>query len=96
MVSFSLNETKYFAHWADVFPGGMPEDPDDSDNYGWVSMTHTLSGLIISDSATAEGGGIIVGTYTQVPEPATVLLFGLGGVGAWLLRRNRNSQDIRG
>lgn len=25
----------------------------------------------------------------MIPEPSTVLLFGLGGLGAWLLRRNR-------
>lgn len=92
--NFFLNETKHFAHWADVFPGGVPEDPDNSDNYGWVSVTHTLSGLVISDSATAEGDGIIVGTYTQVPEPATIFLFGLGGFGAWLLRRNKKFQDV--
>jgi hypothetical protein len=84
---FSLNETKQYAYWEDnVFSGGF--GPDSHDNYGWVSLTRTVSGLVITDSATAIGGGIIVGTYTQIPEPATVLLFGLGGIGAWLLRRN--------
>ena len=29
-----------------------------------------------------------------VPEPATILLFGLGGFSAWILRRNRKSQNI--
>lgn len=29
------------------------------------------------------------GTAQVVPEPATFLLFGIGGMGAWLLRRNK-------
>jgi formylglycine-generating enzyme required for sulfatase activity len=29
----------------------------------------------------------------MVPEPSTVLLFGIGGVGAWLLRRSRKKTD---
>lgn len=29
---------------------------------------------------------IIIGV---IPEPSTILLFGIGGIGAWLLRRNR-------
>lgn len=28
-------------------------------------------------------------TWQAVPEPATFLLFGIGGFGAWLLRRNK-------
>jgi len=28
-------------------------------------------------------------TWQAVPEPATFLLFGIGGVGAWLVRRNK-------
>ncbi|MBC8206372.1 MAG: PEP-CTERM sorting domain-containing protein [Kiritimatiellales bacterium] len=88
--NFSLNETKYFAYWED----NSWDSPDNDDYYGWVSLTYTASGLVVSDSATALGGGVIVGTYTQVPEPATVLLFGLGGFGAWLLRRQRKQQEV--
>ncbi len=32
------------------------------------------------------------GSFSVVPEPATALLFGLGGFGAFLLRRNRLRQ----
>jgi len=28
-------------------------------------------------------------TWQAVPEPATFLLFGIGGMGAWLIRRNK-------
>lgn len=38
-------------------------------------------------------GGATAGDWQVVPEPATVLLFGLGGMGAWLLRRNRKPMD---
>ncbi|MEI8207117.1 MAG: PEP-CTERM sorting domain-containing protein [Kiritimatiellales bacterium] len=91
--SFLLGETKYYAFWEDVFSGGGGDKVDNADNYGWVSLTYNGSALVVTDSATALGGGIIVGTYTQIPEPATVLLFGLGGFGAWLLRRNKQHQD---
>jgi formylglycine-generating enzyme required for sulfatase activity len=29
----------------------------------------------------------------MIPEPSTILLFGLGGIGAWLLRRNQKRND---
>ena len=29
-----------------------------------------------------------------VPEPATVLLFGIGGIGAWILRRNKKTDSL--
>jgi hypothetical protein len=55
------------------------------------TYTSLLGGGIYLDD---EDRNIIEFTATSVtigviPEPATVLLFGLGGLGAWLLRRNR-------
>ncbi len=54
------------------------------------TYTSTGGGIYLDD----EGGNNIEFTTTgviiaAVPEPSTVLLFGLGGIGAWLLRRNR-------
>jgi hypothetical protein len=34
-------------------------------------------------------GGVAAGDWQAVPEPATALLFGIGGFGAWLIRRNK-------
>jgi hypothetical protein len=34
-------------------------------------------------------GGVVAGDWQAVPEPATALLFGFGGFGAWLIRRNK-------
>ena len=44
-------------------------------------------------------GGVVAGDWQAVPEPATALLFGIGGIGAWLVRRNKKMQsqeDIEG
>ncbi len=43
-------------------------------------------------SQTTASGGLGLNSYTvtaAVPEPATIILFGIGGIGAWLVRRNR-------
>lgn len=87
--SFSLGETKLYAFWEDTDGVIGAGSPDETDNFGWVTLTYTGSDLVVGNSATALGGGIIVGTYNQIPEPATALLLGIGGFGAWLLRRNR-------
>ena len=89
--TFSLNETKYYAYWEDVF--GTLDDPDSADNYGWVSLTYTGSDLEITDSSTALGGGIIVGTYTQIPEPSSVLLLTFGSGGILFYRRAKRRQQ---
>jgi len=91
---FSLNETKYFAYWDDSFGSAENPSPDNNNHYGWINLTYTAAGLISTDGATAIGDGIIVGTYTQVPEPVTILLFSLGGLGTWLLRRSKTQEPV--
>jgi hypothetical protein len=76
---FALHQTLYFAYWSDVY-GSAPDIPDNTDDYGWVTLTHTGSELFISDSVTALGGGIVVGTTTQLPEPYTLMLLGVGSL----------------
>jgi hypothetical protein len=73
--TFALNQSKYFGYWDDRLNG---DTPDSNDNFGWVLLTRTDSGLIASSGATAIGGGIIVGTTTQVPEPTSTMLIALG------------------
>lgn len=71
---FSLNQSKYFGYWDDRLNGNFP---DSSDNYGWVQITRTSSGLVAASGATAIGGGIVVGTTNQIPEPSSSLLLAL-------------------
>lgn len=79
--TFLLGQSRYFAYWDDRFSdsGIAYGIPDATDNYGWVVITRTVSGLRASSSATALGGGITAGTYIQIPEPSAgmLLLFGL-------------------
>jgi formylglycine-generating enzyme required for sulfatase activity len=44
------------------------------------------------DSRTAQSEDIGF-RVVMVPEPSTMLLFSLGGIGAWLLRRNQRKQN---
>jgi hypothetical protein len=81
--SLTVGQSALFAYWDNALyqfgsaqPGapGNPA-PDLYDAYGWFRLQRTPTGLTIADSATAMGGGIIVGTYNAVPEPS-VLSFG--------------------
>lgn len=82
--SLAVGQSLLLAYWDNAGyqfnspqPGapGNPA-PDNYDAYGWFRLTrHPLNGIVIADSATAMGGGIIVGTYTAVPEPSC-LAFG--------------------
>jgi hypothetical protein len=90
--------TKVFGYWDDRLiwnVSNTPGVPDAYDNYGWAAVAFeadedggTVSWRLL-DGATARGGGIVVGTYTAVPEPAS---YGLaGGLAAlvWVARRRR-------
>ena len=49
--------------------------------FGWGLFNNTPSGLVLLDSAVAYGSdGILVGTMTAVPEPATIGLFCTGAL----------------
>lgn len=100
---YSDGQSVLFAYWDDrsAFGGaGAWGAPDSTDLYGWMRVDFslgtdpdTLDPVVrwtIADSATARGG-ILVGTYTQVPEPASVaFLAGLAGLGFHVARRRRS------
>jgi hypothetical protein len=81
-LTFQEDETKLFAFWDAGF-GGRPE------TYGWLHLTWTASGLSVSSSARAVGSGIIAATTTPVSEPASALLFLLGGAVGLIVRQRR-------
>jgi hypothetical protein len=88
--TFALNQSKYFAYWDDRLNGNAP---DINDNYGWVLLTRSDSGLVASSGATAIGGGIIVGTTTQVPEPAAITIMAFGALWISMRRAFRNDRN---
>lgn len=61
----------------------------DDDLFGWARVTNVDGELVVDASATAVGGGIVVGTLTQVPEPATGAIFALAMAGALVSRTKR-------
>jgi len=87
--------------WSDGSMVGFQETPDAGVyvwGTGWSSLNNEGEIRIVGIGGT---GDPLAGTYdsfgvdfistgfTVIPEPATILLFGIGGLGAWLLRRNR-------
>lgn len=70
-----------------------PIDPALEYIFGWAEFTYAGNVLTLVDSAAENTGvGIIAGEYQVIPEPATALLFGIGGFGAWLLRKNKSDR----
>lgn len=66
-------------------PAGVLKDYDGTDASAYL----TEMGPVAGDLSAAEFAGLaVVMDQTVVPEPSTVLFFGMGGLGAWLLRKN--------
>jgi hypothetical protein len=70
------NQTGAFGYFAII------DDAPKTVTYSGGMMTYNPGGL--DGGLTSAGGG-----WQAVPEPATALLFGIGGMGAWLFRRNK-------
>lgn len=88
------------AYWddrADWSGSGPHGEPDMSDFYGWLAVSFTekadLSGITWTavDGATALGQGIVVGSYTQIPEPGNCGLVLAASAILFLARRKRAS-----
>lgn len=100
-IFFEENETMIFAYWDDrsLFDGDpfeLREVADKGDLFGWLSLTFDGDTLILNESVTVQGQGVIVGTAIPViPEPAifafVVSVVSLGFV--VLKQRLRPSQE---
>lgn len=65
----------------------LPSGPTVGDEFAWIEITNTGTGLSSLGSATALAtGGIIVGTTTSIPEPKVVFSL-LGGFAFFRRRR---------
>lgn len=102
-LTYEPGQSSLFAIWDDrslLGGGGVVNAPDAVDLYGWMAIDYTLDedpvtfvptvSWSVRDSATATGGGIITGSYVQIPEPgANAALVGLAALGALGIRRRR-------
>jgi hypothetical protein len=91
ILNFAPNESKYLAYWDDRTP--FDNTPGANDNYGWVRVTRTGNALVASESVTAIGGGIQVGTSTQIPEPSAMALLLVTSV--LVLAKGREKRPVR-
>ena len=79
-------ESFYLAYWDDTSFLGI-NVPDPTDSFGWAEITRTNGDLEIVGSATAIGGGIVVGTLQQVPEPSAAFALTILATSCFVRRR---------
>jgi len=83
------NQVFMFGYWIDYsFTGNSGSGATIDDYYGWAELQWTGSELVLLNSAGVSGaGGIYAGTWDVIPEPATVVLFLLGGFCIFIKRK---------
>ena len=90
--AFRYQESKYYAYWDDRNFNSLK---DLGDNYGWVQIAlvdvglFQRVGLVSPASATSVGNGIVVGSFTSIPEPSSFSLIVLGILAMRHLRLSR-------
>lgn len=85
VLTLGLGESSYIAYWDDI--GNQLGAIDDSGLFGWARLENIGGELSVTASATALGGGIIVGSLQQIPEPSAALLAFSGLALAFIRRR---------
>jgi len=94
----SVNTTTPFYFQTMTFDGEVIRFAQGTSNTGTVNETAIWENTTLADFGMVPGETINV-SWTgdsatiqtiAIPEPSTVLLVGFGGLGAWLLRRNKN------
>ncbi len=71
--------------------GGLVANVPAGTKYAITPMTVALADMNIVPPPTAQSfsAGNLVLSTAVIPEPATALLFGIGAMGAWMVRRNK-------
>jgi len=85
-ITMSVGSMFLLGFWLDEYENNIPGP---GDRFGWAALKYTGSSLVLVDSAIDDSAtGIIAGTTTVVPEPATYSLI-LSACGfAFLLRKH--------
>lgn len=93
--TFFPGQSRYYGYWDDHYPPSLGDGKVDAqDNFGWVLITRTGSGLQADISATAVGNGIIVGTFTRIPE-VSPSAFAILGLAVYLCRQRFGFRPVR-
>ena len=72
-------------HWDTTWNQPQPK----AANYGVAWMFGSYGNVLTTEPTASTNFSNAVVQYGVIPEPATVLLFGIGGIGTWMLRRNK-------
>jgi hypothetical protein len=91
VLTLAPGQSEYLAYW-DQSPTRVSLIADDTDLYGWAQITNSGGELVVAASATADNGGIKVGTLQQIPEPGSNLLIA-AGLASICIRRSRTRRD---
>ena len=77
-----------------AFGGGyFPTFAGQSELYFHAFLVAMVSSDFDGGTSFSMGNPTQTFTVEAIPEPATALLFGLGGMGAWILRRNKKKVE---
>lgn len=88
--TFSLTllprQSTYLAYWTKYWRPYTTGAAEDGDTFGWAKVSNFGGSLVVSSSATADSGGIIVGTLQQIPEVGTISLLAAGAAFSFVQR----------